>query len=132
MPKNTLERDEHLLLKRITGASTSELGAEYGIGREAARVAAERAGRRHVESVLLEIWLAQKQGEILGLACPPDIASTGDEAAVHAYFEWVLVELAKQGVEPRVHYRPVLGGGFVMFVEDGAFHPRLIARGGDE
>lgn len=118
-PSSTPERDTELLTTRLKGSTLTALGKQLGITAEGARQLLERAGRRHVSALIPQIWAAQKEGSLLALAVPAALAQ--DDRHALSYFEFVLDELVRQDVEPRVHYRPASDGGFIMAVEDASF-----------
>lgn len=119
-------RDEAIFHERIAGNILKEVAQRHKLSIETVRQIADREGRRHMEALVLQLWLAQKQGEYLGLAVPAGLAE--DERNVHSYFEWVLGHLPEYGVEPRVHYRPGIDGSFLFALEDASFHPNPVVK----
>lgn len=127
-PKNIMLRmqpsvAERTLARRHAGATLQQIASEEGVSRQAVHGRLQRGARRHIQSVVLDLWLAQKQDQLLTLAIPAWV-DRDDEARVLAYLGWVLAELPHHGVEPRVHYRPALDGGCCFAIEDATFRPR--------
>jgi len=121
------DRDRQVLIERIGGGTLREIGDRHDLSHEAVRLIVVREARRHVDQVVLDMWVAQKEGTLLTLAVPA--GSAEDQHAVVHYFEWLLGELGKRDdVDVRVHYRPTPDGAFAFALEDVTFNP---TNGGD-
>jgi hypothetical protein len=117
MPAEATKRNQSMLVDRLRGRTFAQQGDQYGVSPQAAHVIVERVGRRHVEAIVTQMWLAQKAGQLLVLAVAPELAE--EQTAAVRYLEWLLTQLPDYSVEPKVHYRPAgLDGGFVFALED--------------
>ena len=85
------------------------------------RLVVIRAGREHVDRIVLAAWLAQKEGGLLALGVP----AWADEDLATEYFGWLTSELKRRddGVW-RIHYRPSTDGSFMFAIEDIDFNPK--------
>ncbi len=115
------ERSERIFHARLVGEPLKRLARAEGVSEPAIHGLVSRAGRRHIERLIPEMWAAQKAGDVLILAVPDGPES--DQRLAVAYLNWLLSELPEWGVRPRVHYRPVAGGGFAFGLEDESFNP---------
>jgi len=120
------DRDQQVLMERVAGDSLRAIGARHDLSHEAVRLIVVRQARKHVDQIVLDMWVAQKGGEVLAFAVPAGDAD--DQHAAVQYFEWLLGELRdRDDVEPRVTYRPTPDGSFAFAIEDVSFDP----TGGD-
>jgi hypothetical protein len=118
------DRDQMVLAERVRGATLRQIGADVGLTAEGVRQAYRRACRQHVDSIVLQMWLAQKTGELVVLAVPA-WAGPDDQRQVIAYLDWLLGEFEKRDdVVVRVHYRPTTEGSFCFALEDTSFDPK--------
>jgi hypothetical protein len=118
-----VDRDAQVLLERISGDTLKEVGDRHDLSIEGARLVILREARRHIDKLVLDMWVAQKQGTLLTLAIPAGFDDDGQQLAVH-YLEWVLDQMAQRDdVDIRVHYRPGLDGSCAFALEDVDFRP---------
>jgi hypothetical protein len=114
------DRNQAILMQHIGGETFRELGARYDLSAMGCHAIFRREARQHVESVLLQMWAAQKEDALLVLAVPS--ALDQEQQLAYRYVDWLLGALVEEGAEPHVHYRPAgFDGGFVMALEDRAF-----------
>jgi hypothetical protein len=112
------DRDETILLDRVIGGDTlPAIGERHGITRQAVHQIITSRALTHTGRIVREMWQAQIDGEILILAIPAGF-SEYQNAAVD-YLHWVLRELDRLwDIQARVHYVPLLDGGFAFGLED--------------
>jgi predicted transcriptional regulator len=123
MGVEAVQRNLEMLQDRIAGSTLQEIADEHGVTPQAVHVIVDRTMRRHVEEVLLGMWAAQKDGQLLVLAVPPGLAH--EQALTVRYLDFMLGELAELHADVQVHYRPAgFDGGFVLALEDRNFHPK--------
>lgn len=117
MGTEAVQRNLGMLYQRVAGATLQEIADEHSVTSQTVHVIVDRTGRRHVEDVLLQMWLAQKQDTLLVLAVPAGLAE--EQRLTLRYVDWLLSEFAALGETVRVHYRPAgFDGGFVLALED--------------
>jgi hypothetical protein len=116
MGTEAVQRNLGMLYQRVAGSTLQEIADDHGVTPQTVHVIVDRTGRRHVEDVLLQMWLAQKQDTLLVLAVPPGLAE--EQTAAIAYLDWLLHEFAELGEEVTVHHRPTLTGAIAFALED--------------
>ena len=118
MGAEAVQRNLEMLYQRVEGATLQQIADQHSVTPQTVQVIVDRTGRRHIESVLLQMWLAQGQDQLLVLAVPD--ALEADQAIALRYLEWVLTGLAELEVDVKVHYRPTLTGAIAFALEDVA------------
>ena len=111
-----MTRDQAILMEHIGGDSFRKLGAHHGLSAMRCHAIYRAETTRHVNEVLLQMWLAQKCDQLLVLAVPDGLAD--DQAAAIRYLDWLLHEFAELGEDIHVHYRPTLTGAIAFALED--------------
>lgn len=117
-----MDRDAEVLTERIGGDTLREIGERHDLSIEGVRVVVAREARRHIDKLVLDMWVAQKEGTLLTLAVPA--GSDDDQHLAVQYLEWVLGEMGKRDdVNVRVVYRPTPDGSFAFALRDVSFNP---------
>lgn len=116
------DRDREVLLERIGGATLREIGERHDLTAEGVRLVVVRAAREHIDQIVLDMWVAQKEDKLLALAVP----AWADQDLAAEYFAWVAGELKQRDeVDVRLRYRPTPDGSFVFVIEDLDFNPKV-------
>lgn len=119
-----MDRDEAVLMERIGGATLREVGEAHSLTPEGVRHVFARTARRHVDSIVLAMWAAQKTGELVMLAVPAWVGAD-DQRRVVGYLDWLLGEFSQRDdVDVKVRYVPTPGGSFAFALEDVSFNPK--------
>lgn len=107
--------DGQLLAERFRGATYRALAARFGLSVEGARFVVAREARRLIDDLIEGMHAAQSLGELEPLPVP---CGSTDPQVVIGCLGWVLGELEKCGVRPRVWPRPADGGELAFAIED--------------
>jgi hypothetical protein len=113
-----------MLMRRISGETYGEIGDHFGVTPQAAHAMVGRTAQRHVREVLLQMWTAQKGGEILVLVIPAGYAK--DQAAATSYLAFIVRALNDLGADVEVIYRPTPEGHIAFGLEDRDFTRKLM------
>lgn len=108
-------RDEQMLMDRISGSTLRDVGERRAMTAEGARLAIAREGRKQIDRLELALLANRKTGDV-ELFVIPDHAGPDFDLAL-AYLRWATGELTKRGIKVQVHYRPTYNG-VVIGLED--------------
>lgn len=114
-----MDRDGSVLLSRLGGETLTAIGGRYNLTAEAVRLAVIRESRRYIDRLELALLANRQTGEVEMFAIP-DHSGPNFDMAIEV-FQWSVRELAKRGIETRIHYRPV-ENGICFGVEDVTDH----------
>jgi hypothetical protein len=116
MTGDTQERDQAVLMERITGATLREIAVRYDLSVEGARYVSDKAARQHITKLVADMLACQAEGQLLVLAVPA--TSDEEQALVIRYLDWLLSQFADiPDFKIKVHYRPTPTGAIAFGLE---------------
>jgi transcriptional regulator with XRE-family HTH domain len=114
---NILTRDKTIFVEQaFLGTTQRELAERFNITQNRVTQIWREQARKHIDSLELNLMVARKEGNLIGLAIP-DAFKEQQDAVIH-YLNWCLARLAQRDLKIKVHYRPLPEGQIVFFLED--------------
>ena len=97
----------------------SAISGSVGVSHETVRKRLRAATHDHIRDIVVNLWQAQRDGQMLLLAIPAGFDAEQNLAI--DYLRWVLGQLAELwGIRADVHYRPTPDGAIAFGLTDPA------------
>jgi hypothetical protein len=103
-----MTRDQQMLKERIGGATFERIGIHHSVTTSGARQIVNRAGRRMIDTIHLDLLTSHATGSLPTFLIPDHAGPDFDEAVETV--QWVCRELDGRGIRVEVIYRPVHNG----------------------